>query len=358
VKVGVPPRRLTFVYSGLSLRHPDRVRFRYELDGYDKNWSDPTAAHEATYTQLGPGRYTFRVAASNPDGAWNPAAASVGLEIAPLYWQTWWFRLSVVSFCALGILALYRMRLHRLAAQLNLRFEDRLNERTRIAQDLHDTLLQGFLSVSMRLHVVMEKLPQDSPARESISVVLELMRQVIDEGRNAVKGLRSSDGLSLDLPQAFSRIRNEMTLQGDVEFRVIVEGHIRPLRPVLRDEVYRIGREALINAVRHSQAKRIEIELEYTNKRLRVLVRDDGCGMDPRVLHSGREGHWGVIGMRERAEKIGGQLRIWSNVSAGTEVELSVPGQVAFESKSPGVVQRCLNRLSPRNGSASRLERS
>jgi signal transduction histidine kinase len=353
-KIAAPPSRLTFAYSGLSLRHPERVRFKYQLEGYDRNRSDPTAAHEATYTGLGPGSYTFRVTASNSDGVWNTAETVVGLDIAPLFWQTWWFRLCVLSICVLGILALYRMRLHRLAAQLNLRFEERLNERTRIAQELHDTLLQGCLSASMRLHVAVDQLSEGSPAKKSLAGVLDLMRQVIDEGRNAVQGLRSSDGARLDLPQAFSRIRDELALGDDVEFCVIVDGHTRRLHPILRDEVYRIGREALVNAVRHSQAKSIEVELEYSDKQLRVLVRDNGCGIDPHVLRSGREGHWGLLGMRERAERVGGHLRIWSSAAAGTEVELSVPGHVAFELSAPTFLQRWFGKWNV----AKRLPRS
>jgi signal transduction histidine kinase/ligand-binding sensor domain-containing protein len=354
-KVGAPPSRLTFVYSGLSLRHPDRVRFRYELEGYDKGLSRPTTAHEATYTKLGPGSYTFRVIASNSDGVWNAMGTAVALEIAPLFWQTWWFRLSVISICALGILGLYRMRLHRLSAQLNLRFEERLDERARIAQELHDTLLQGVLSASMRLHVAVDQLPEDSPAKKSLASILDLMKQVTEEGRNAVQGLRSSDGVLLDLPQAFSRIRDDLALADDVEFRVIVDGNTRRLHPILRDEVYRIGREALVNAARHSQAKSIEVEVEYTDKQLRVLVRDNGCGIDPGVLRSGREGHWGLPDMRERAERIGGRLRIWSGAKAGTEVELSVPGNIAFESKSPTLLQKCRSVWTQRNRLPNRL---
>lgn len=354
-KVSAPPQRLTFVYSGLSLRNPDQVRFRYKLDGYDRNWSDTTAAREATYTDVGPGSYRFRVTARNSDGVWNPAETVIRLEIAPLYWQTWWFRLSVVSICGLGMLALYRLRLSRLAAQLNRGFEERLEERTRIAQELHDTLLQGFLSASMRLHVVVDQLPEESPAKQSLGSVLELMRRVIDEGRNTIRGMRTSHDASRDLPQAFSRIRDELTLADDVEFRVIVGGQARPLHPILRDEVYRIGREALVNAARHSGAKSIEVELEYTHKELRVFVRDSGSGIDSHVLRFGREGHRGLAGMRERAERIGGRLHVYSSATAGTEVELSVPSHVAFQVKSSNLLQRWLGRRHAANGSKNQL---
>jgi len=221
---------------------------------------------------------------------------------------------------------------------MNMRFEERLAERTRIAQELHDTLLQGFLSASMQLHVAEEHLPADSPAKALVGRVLELMGQVIEEGRDALRGLRSSKLGSSDLEQAFSEIRKEFPVQTQIGFRVIVEGTPRPLRSVIRDEAYLIGHEALSNAFRHAHASDIEVELEYAASHLRVLVRDNGGGIDTQVLLSGRDGHWGLSGMKERAERIGGKLRVLSRAVAGTEVELSVPGQLAF--KLPGSDRR------------------
>jgi signal transduction histidine kinase len=161
------------------------------------------------------------------------------------------------------------------------------------------------------------------------------MGQVIEEGRNAVRGLRSSRTASLDLEQSFALVPQEIANTGGAgpapEYRVVVIGEKRPLRPLMRDEVYRIGREALTNAFRHSRARKIEIELKYLAFHLRVLVRDDGRGMDAEIVQSGREGHWGLPGMRERAERIGAQLHVRSRVDAGTEVELTVPGYIAFE---------------------------
>jgi signal transduction histidine kinase len=242
-----------------------------------------------------------------------------------------WFRLTVALSLSLAVAAFVRIRMNRLAAQMKLRFEERIAERTRIAQELHDTLLQGFLSASMQLHVAADNVPSDSPMKKPLERILDLMRRVIDEGRNALRDLRMSHGDSLDLERAFSHIPAEIGAGEDVGFRIVVEGHERPLHPVLRDEVYRIGREALVNAFRHSNATRVEVELEYSAKEFRVLVRDNGCGVDPLVLESGREGHWGLSGMRERAERIGARLRLWSRPLSGTEVELSVPGHVAFK---------------------------
>jgi len=328
-------QRLAFSYAGLSLSVPERVKYRYMLDGFDHQWSEPVATPEAIYTNLSPGVYRFRVIASNSDGLWNSTEAMIRFEIEPEFWQTWWFQLSGILVFMLSVLAFYRFRLHRLTRQLNVRFEERLAERTRIAQELHDTLLQGFLSAAMQLDVAADHLPAESPARPMLSHVLQLMRQVIDEGRNAVQGLRSSNRSgSFNLEQAFSLIQEELAIQAPIGFRVIVEGRPRALHPIIRDEVYRIGHEALVNAFRHSAARSIEVEVAYLANHLRLLVRDDGRGIDPQVLRSGLDGHWGLSGMRERAERIGARLKVRSRAASGTEVDLTVPGHVAFQDPS------------------------
>ncbi|HWY69178.1 MAG TPA: histidine kinase [Terriglobales bacterium] len=214
--------------------------------------------------------------------------------------------------------------------EMRARLEERLAERTRIAQDLHDTVLQGIFSAAMQLHVAVDELPANSPAKLRLSRVLELMRHLMEEGRNVVRGLRFSNSDSDDLGQAFFRIPQDLGIEVQIDFRVIVLGSTRKLHPLIRDEVYRIGRELLVNAFRHSRASWIELELEYAPKRFRMVVRDDGCGIDPQVLHEGREGHWGLLGMREQAKRIGARLRVWSRAAAGTEVELSVPNSIAF----------------------------
>ncbi len=330
-------RRITFTFTGLSLSVPERVRFRYFLEGFDHGWSDPAASREAVYTNLPPAAYRFRVVASNPDGVWSNHEAVIAFQVDPLFWQAWWFRAGCVVLCMAAIAALYRFRLHQITRQLNLRAEERLAERTRIAQELHDTLLQGFLSSSMQVHVAADRLPDDSPVKPILTRALQLMGQVIEEGRNAVRGLRASQSASLDLEHAFSLVQQEVVPSDPAgpqpEFRVIVDGERRPLRPLLRDEVYRIGREALINTFRHARARKVEIELKYSPRHLRVLVRDDGCGIDPEILQSGRDGHFGLSGMRERADRIGARLHLWSSPTAGTEIELSIPGHIVFQDR-------------------------
>ncbi|HXX13421.1 MAG TPA: two-component regulator propeller domain-containing protein [Candidatus Eremiobacteraceae bacterium] len=329
IRVPAPHQRITLSYTGLSLAFPARVRYMYRLDGFDESWTEPTASREAVYTNLQPGQYRFRVMASNSDGVWNSSEASLPFQIEPTLWQTWWFRWCGVLLVGLAVLASFRLRVMALTRRMKLRFEERLAERTRIAQELHDTLLQGVISASMQLHVVNEQTPAQSTVKPAINRILGLMARVSEEGRNAVEGLRTRQS-SLDLGRAFSEIQQEFGSHDGVDFQVTVEGHARPLHPVIRDEVYRIGHEALTNAFRHAQANKIEVELEYADDQLRTLVRDNGTGFDSKTLRFGRERHWGLSGMQERAKRIGGELKVFSRAAAGTEVELIVPGRIAF----------------------------
>ena len=207
----------------------------------------------------------------------------------------------------------------------------RLEERTRIAQELHDTLLQTFLSASMQLSVALDGVPADSHVKPRLDRILKIMNQGIEEGRNTIQSLRSSDYRTLDLALALSNVQQELAVQPGIDFRVTVAGRQQPLLPPIQKEIYRIGREALVNAFRHSRAKCVEFELDYADSDLRMRIRDDGCGIDPHVLHAGRDGHWGLAGMRERATKIGGLLKISSHASVGTEVQLIIPSDVAFQ---------------------------
>ena len=218
----------------------------------------------------------------------------------------------------------------QLDREFDIRSEERLLERTRIARELHDNLFQGLFFASMQLQAALKHIPDEAASKQLVNRALELMRQSIDAGRSAIQGLRAAPPEFPDLEQAFADVQYELARQFPTQFRMVIEGQPRQLRESVRQEAYWIGREALLNACRHSGGRSVEMEIGYGRHRVRLIVRDDGCGMAPDLLESGRRGHWGLLGMRERAERIMAQLRVLSRVGTGTEIELSVPGCVAF----------------------------
>ncbi len=347
---------LRIAYTALSLSIPERVRFKYKLEAVDDHWQVAGARREAFYTNLGPGFYRFQVIASNNDGVWNETGANLEFRILPAFYQTGWFYLLCAAALGCIIWLAYRRHVRQVRMRLARQFEDRLSERTRVAQDLHDTLLQGLLSTSMQLHVADRRLTEDSPVKPQIKRVLEIMKQVIEEGRNTVRGLRSDGHDSVNLEQAFSLVPQKLTQYDQTAFRVVVEGRSRHLHPILHDEVFRIGHEALVNAYRHADARNIEVTVEYSDSHLRLVVSDDGQGIDSKVLKSGREGHWGLSGMSERAEKIGANLKVKSRAGAGTEIELIVPNHIAFKEESPVRPRTWFSKLSARKSKPARPE--
>ena len=332
----LPPhtRDIEIDYTALSFVAPQKVRFRYKLEGHDSDWQDPQNRRQAFYTDLPPGNYRFHVIASNNDGVWNEAGAAAGFVVLPAFYQTALFRILFVVAVAGTLGLFYILRLRRLAAAMQARFEERLEVRERIARNLHDTLLQGIYSASIHFDLANSGLQQDSPAKPAVERGLDLLRQVSQEGRNALRSLRSRQSSSEGLEQALSLLPKEFALPENIDFVVATDGQPRVLRPLVRDEAYLIAREAVINAFRHAQASKIEVEVGYASRSFRVMVRDNGCGIDSQLLRIGREGHWGLPGMRERAEKIGGKLNVLSGVDAGTELVLSVPGALAFQDGS------------------------
>ena len=327
--------RVTFSYSGLSLSVPTRLRFKYKLDGFDQGWSEPVSTREAVYTNLDSGSYRFRLLASNSEGLWNSAESALPIEILPVFWKTWWFRLAAVVAAGAALLLFLRLRDRNLTRQMNLRFEERLAERTRIARELHDSVLQGFQGLMFRLQAVRDLLPERSKdAAQALDSALDRGDQVIAEGRSTVEDLRHSSLRDSDIVQALTTLGQELERSNNgasADLRVLVEGNPRELDPLLRDEVYRIAREALRNAFQHARAGNIEAQVTYDDARFSLSVRDDGAGIDPKVFEKGaRSGHWGLPGMRERAAEFGGQLHVWSESGAGTEIELTIPAPIAY----------------------------
>src|SRR5215470_11036527 len=230
----------------------------------------------------------------------------------PIFWQTWWFMLSTAAVFAMIVFTIFRVRLQEVNRQTALRVEERLAERTRIAQELHDTLLQDFLGVSIQIHLANDQLTDSSPAKSTLTRVLQLMERIIEEGRNTVHGLRSSNWGAQALEQAFSRIPAELAPAHGARFRVMIEGLARPLEPLIGDDIYLIGREAIANAFRHSGASEIEVELRYSPDTMQLIVRDNGSGIALEAMPSERGKASGLAGMRERSKRIGGLLRVLS----------------------------------------------
>jgi signal transduction histidine kinase/ligand-binding sensor domain-containing protein len=332
-------RNVAIDYTALSLVAPEKVHFRYKLEGQNGDWQEVVNDRQVQYTNLPPGNYHFRVMACNNSGLWNEEGAVLDFSIAPAYYQTIWFRLALIILFLALLWAAYMLRVRQLAMQFNRTLEARVNERTRIARDLHDTLLQSFQGLLLRFQSVAKLLPErPDEARQRLDNAIEQAAEAITEGRDAVQGLRSSAFETNDLANAIAAIAEELTKDTAAgESPVIdleVEGAPRGLNPVVRDEAYRIAGEALRNSFHHAQARRITVEIRYDRRHFRLRVGDDGKGIDEEAMQRQRSGHFGLPGMRERAEIVGGRLEVWSKPNSGTQVELSIPGSIAYDRDS------------------------
>jgi signal transduction histidine kinase/ligand-binding sensor domain-containing protein len=338
----LPPlvRDLTIAYTALSFVAPEKVLFRYKLEGRDPDWQNVGARRQAFYNDLSPGNYRFRVAACNNSGVWNEAGTFLDFSIAPAYYQTTWFRVLCVAVFLVLLWGIYRLRIQQLQHQFAIGLEARVNERTRIARELHDTLLQSFQGLILRFQAATNLLPERPlEAKQRFESAIDQAAQAVTEGRDAVQELRSSTVETNDLAVAISALGEQLAADGTIAdstlFRMAVEGTPRNLHPILRDEVYRIAGETLRNAFRHAQARQIEVEIHYDAQQFRLRIRDDGKGIDPEILgEHPRPGHFGLHGMRERAKIVGGQLDVWSELDSGTEVELSIPASRAYATPS------------------------
>jgi signal transduction histidine kinase/ligand-binding sensor domain-containing protein len=320
---------LSLEFSALSYFNPGTNRYRYKLDGIDKDWREVGGDERlASYTTLPAGTHTFRLEAATSRGPWSPDVV-LEIKILPPFWLTYWFLTGfVAALCGISGL-LYRLRLKQLSAQFNIRMEERVNERMRIARDLHDTLLQSFHGLMLRFQVVSKLLPEGK-AKEQLEKTLERADEAIAEGRSAVYDLRSSATATNDLAEALNGVANELSGEGTATFDLVLEGPPRDLHPIIRDELYRISREALRNAFRHARARHIEAEISFAERVFRLRIRDNGDGIPAEILEQGRPGHHGLRGIRERARQIGADLTIWSRAGTGTEIELSLAGSVAY----------------------------
>jgi signal transduction histidine kinase len=314
--------RFSFQYAGLSFVAPQKVRFKYKLEGFDREWIDAGARRIAYYTNIPPGRYRFTVQASNNDGIWNEGGATFAFRLRPRFYQTYWFYALVAI--ALGLIGyqVYRLRLRQVESQ----FQAVLAERNRIGREIHDTLAQGFVGISVHLELVGRFMSTSVDiAKEHLQLARALAQDSLAEARRSIWNLRSQGSSSEDFASRLTQMAHQATASTAIKVQFQVGGVYRPLPQNVEAELLRIGQEAVTNAVRHSSAKHIDIDVKFETKRVQMTIEDDGCGFTGQPNHSGPDGHFGLVGMKERAHQINSQLKVESTLGVGTRVSVETP---------------------------------
>jgi signal transduction histidine kinase/ligand-binding sensor domain-containing protein len=330
IRLPAHSQRIQIDYTALSLTDAEENRFRYHLSGAGGGWFNAGTERQALFTNLAPGRYAFRVIAANNDGIWNKDGTILSFEVAPAFYQTWWFLALCLAILLGASWLFYRWRLQVVAERARGRVEAQLHERERIARELHDTLLQGFQGLMLRFQAVVELLPRGQKARDDLESTLDRAEDVLIESRERVHSLRQdlepvalSDRLSVMLGDLIGE-----RLQWTIE----EQGRVRLVCAPVADETGWIVREAVSNSLRHASAATIVVRISHGAEKLSVAVVDDGVGLPPSVLEAGmREGHYGMVGMRERARRLTGALEIQSIARQGTEIRLTIPVRVAYQ---------------------------
>jgi signal transduction histidine kinase len=326
------PTAVDISFAATALSIPERVRLKYRLEGVDPGWREAQRDRSAHYTNLAPGAYRFHVIAANEDGVWNTQGATLRFHIAPQFWQTWWFRLLCTVLLLLAVAALYRWRIATLKRRADERaralVEATLQERGRIARSLHDNLLQAVQALILRFHTLQGRMPQEPDLQARLDTVLVHAQELVENARDEVVGLRS-DPLRDEL---FAALRSSVAATAPAAESLLyfsTTGVQRPLREEIMREVFYVLREALWNSARHAQASRIAVELCYGEQALTAMVCDDGIGIDANA-DAASTGHWGIVGMRERVQRMGGQIVIGAGVQAGAVVRFTIPAQLAY----------------------------
>ncbi|HKV42144.1 MAG TPA: two-component regulator propeller domain-containing protein, partial [Blastocatellia bacterium] len=319
-----PPgtEKFEFHFTAMSHLAPEKIRFKYKLEGFDSEWADAGDSREAGYTNLRPGDYTFRVIACNNDGVWNEAGASFGFRLAPHFYQSVWFYGLLVIGAAMIALTAYRVRV----GQIRRRFSAVLAERGRLARELHDTLAQGLVAIGLQLSAASEKL-KDSPelVEQHLELAQKMIRGSLTEARRSVWDLRPQALQGGDLAAALSDSARQMMAGSLIRLDFRVNGAPRTLPAHVESNLLRISQEALTNSVKHAGASGVTLELTFNNGLVAVRVTDDGCGFDPDTAPSAASGHFGLIGIGERVQQLGGRMRLRTGPGQGTEVEVEVP---------------------------------
>jgi len=329
--ITLPPLRrdLQIDYTALSFVMPQKMSFRYILEGRDTQWTNPGLRRQAFYSDLRPGNYRFRVIASNNDGIWNEKGALLDFTVTPAWYQKIWFRALCVIGAALLLWAIYQLRVRQIAGSMKARFDERLAERTRIARDLHDSFLQTIQGSKLVADDALSASADQAHMRQAMEKLSVWLGRATDESRAALNSLRTSATEVNDLTEAFRRALEECRIHSSMSVVLRVSGQTREMHPIVRDEVYRIGYEAIRNACVHSHATQLTVDLSYMQD-LSLIVCDNGVGIDPEIVDRGREGHFGLQGMRERAARIVSRFFVESSASSGTVVTLLVPGGIIY----------------------------
>lgn len=341
VKLPRGTNRVEIDYTATSLSIPERVRFKFRMEGADSEWREAGNRRETFYTNLGPGQYRFHVIAANNDGVWNEEGATLELTIPPTFFQTPAFAL----LCILGVMLIlgsgYLMHMRQLAARMHVRLEERHMERERIARELHDTLLQGSQGLILHMQALLVQLKDDERRKLQMEEAIDQAEALMVEGRDSVHGLRTMAQSRSDLAASLMAVGKELMGEGSPSLRVTVSGSRRPLRLLVQDELYRIGREAILNARRHGEPSSIDVELSFGDHAFQLCVRDDGKGMDPALVRSPPPGHWGLRGMCERAQRIGATLEVHAGSPGGVKVTAVLTAKAAYKPElRRGLAQR------------------
>jgi signal transduction histidine kinase/ligand-binding sensor domain-containing protein len=330
LKLSAATANIEIDFAVLSFADPGRVRARYMLEGFDRDWVDPGTRRQAFYTNLPPGKYRFHVIAANNDGVWNRTGAALDFEIPPTFIQSVWFLVLCSGLALASLWFLYRLRVAQIAHRIRSRLEERIGERERIARELHDTLLQGVQGLILRFQAVADRIPVEEKSREQLEAALAAADDVVVDARNRVRDLRGIES-SGDLCAIIEQLVAAAPFDPPIPVRIVVEGKPRPLHPLVAAEVTRIVREALFNIAHHAHASSAEVAIDFEARHLAIRVRDDGVGIPEHVLARGhKEGHFGMIGMRERAERIGGAITVSGSPGDGSEITLTLPAELAF----------------------------
>ena len=346
-------------YAGLSFSEPQKVHFRYMLEGRDTTWQDPGVRRSAFYQDLKPGRYRFRVLAANNDGVWNSAGDTLDFSVRPAWFQTIWCRVLCMVVVCLLIWMTYRIRINSIAKAIGARFDERLDERTRMALELHDTFLQTVQGSKMVADDALDPDADQVRMRHALERLSVWLGQAVTEGRAALHALRVSTTEQNHLAEFLDRTAREYAQRTSISVALSVIGDARDLHPIVRDEIARIAEEAIRNSCLHSKASQLSIELRY-GRDLILRFNDNGVGIDPDVMDVGKQGHFGIQGMKERSARIRARITITSTLNAGTQIILNVPGDAIYrrEKKSRFSALRIL-KLWPRplNGQRPNADR-